>query len=195
MKWLRRLVVFEVINNLIIDLSKDPFNPVLSFEIAQAYEKEGQTASAVSFYLRTAEYGYESHPEYVFTALIKSSECFAHQKNREATVLNLILKAIAYLPNRPEGWFVLARYYEQAKKWQESYTASEVGLLFSRNRISPLPLNLGYLGEYVLLFEKAVSGWWVGRQDEALSTFKELLAKDIAPIYRVAINNNLEKIG
>lgn len=185
----------DLINNLIIDLSKDPFNPVLSLEIAKAYEEEGQTAAAVSFYLRAAEYGYESHPEYVFASLLKSSNCFANQKNREATVLNLILKAIAYFPNRPEGWFFLSRYYENAKKWQESYTASEVGLLFSKGRVSPLPVEVGYLGEYVLLFEKAVSGWWIGRQDEALTILKKLLTKDLAPIYRNAVTRNLEKIG
>jgi tetratricopeptide (TPR) repeat protein len=187
--------MFETINNMIVTLSHDPFSPELSFKLAQEYEKEGQTASAVSFYLRTAEYGYESHPEYVYAALLKSSECFKNQQNREHTVMDLILKAIAYLPNRPEAWFILARHYEQTKKWQESYTACEVGLLFSRTRLSTLPLELDYLGEYVLRFEKAVSGWWVGRQDEAIQIFRDLLKEDIAPIYRVAINNNLEKIG
>jgi len=187
--------VSDMVNNLIIDLSKDPFNPVLSLEIAKAYEAEGQTASAVSFYLRAAEYGYNTHPDYVYSSLLKSSNCFSSQKNREATVLNLILKAIAYLPNRPEGWFFLSRYYEGSKKWQESYSAAEVGLFFSKSRINPLPVDIGYFGEYVLLFEKAVSGWWVGRQDEAREIFKDLLTKDIAPMYKSSVINNLEKIG
>ena len=187
--------MFETINSLVIGLSKDPFNPILSFLLAQEYEKEGQTASAISFYLRTAEYGYESHPEYVYAALLKSSACFNHQKNRENTVLNLILKAVAYLPLRPEAWFFLARYYEQTQKWQESYTACEVGLACVTKDHPGLPVDLGYPGEYVLRFEKAVSGWWVGRQDEALQLFRDLLKEDIAPIYRAAVINNLEKIG
>ena len=37
------------IQNLIVDLSHDPFNPELNFQVAQAYDKEKQTASAVSF--------------------------------------------------------------------------------------------------------------------------------------------------
>ena len=49
------------ITDLIFELSKDPFNPVLSFRIAAEYQRIGQTASAVSFYLRTAEYGYHTH--------------------------------------------------------------------------------------------------------------------------------------
>ena len=46
-----------MIENLIVDLSHDPFNPVLNFDVAVEYEKSNQIASAVSFYLRCAEYG------------------------------------------------------------------------------------------------------------------------------------------
>ena len=101
--------MFKSINDLVFDLSKDPFNPILSFNIAMEYEKAGQTASAVSFYLRAAEYGYNSHPEYVYASLLKSAQCFENQKNRESTVHNLFLKAVAYIPTRPEAWFLLAR--------------------------------------------------------------------------------------
>jgi FkbM family methyltransferase len=182
------------INNLIVTLSKDPFNPVLSFNIAVEYERIGQTASAVSFYLRTAEYGYYSHPDYVYASLLKSAQCFENQKNRENTVLNLFLKAIAFLPARPESWFLLARWYERSSKWQEAYTAAEVGLSLAQHKQNPLPIWVDYPGEYVLRFEKAVSGWWVGRKDEAINIFRELLEEDIGQIYRTAIVNNLRTI-
>ena len=42
------------IEELVVQLSKDPFNPELNFECAVEYERINQTASAVSFYLRTA---------------------------------------------------------------------------------------------------------------------------------------------
>ena len=183
--------MYNRINSLIITLSNDPFNPTLSLDIATEYENIGQTASAVSFYLRTAEYGYYSHPEQVYAALLKSAHCFTSQKNREATVVNLYLKAIAYIPSRPEAWFLLSRWYERNQKWQESYTMAEVGLSFSSLKLGSLPVWVDYPGEYGLRFEKAVSGWWVGRKDEALSIFKELLKEDINQIYRSAIHNNL----
>jgi len=186
--------VFESINDFLIQLSNDPVNPVLSTSIADEYNKIGQTASAVSFYLRTAEYGYETHPEHVYVSLLRSSDCFEGQKGRTHTVLNLILKAIAYNPVRPEAWFFLARYYERNQKWQECYTAAEVGLTFSRMRMAPLPLTIGYEGEYVLNFEKAVSAWWVGRKDESIEIFKMLKSMDIAPNYKAAVLANLAKI-
>ena len=186
--------MYNRINSLIVSLSNDPFNPTLSLQIAIEYENIGQTASAVSFYLRTAEYGYYSHPEHVYASLLKSAQCFSNQKNRENTVVNLYLKAIAYIPSRPEAWFLLARWYERNKKWQEAYTAAEVGLSFGKLKSGPLPLWVDYPGEYGLRFEKAVSGWWVGRKDEALNIFKELLKEDIHQIYRSAIHNNLKTI-
>jgi FkbM family methyltransferase len=182
------------INNLIITLANDPFNPVLSLNIATEYENIGQTASAVSFYLRTAEYGYYSHPEHVYASLLKSAHCFSSQKNRENTVVNLYLKAIAYLPSRPEAWFLLSRWYERNQKWQESYSMAEVGLSFGHLKSGPLPVWVDYPGEYGLRFEKAVSGWWVGRKDEAINILKELLHEDIHYIYRSAIHNNLKTI-
>jgi FkbM family methyltransferase len=186
--------MYNRINSLIITLSNDPFNPVLSLNIATEYENIGQTASAVSFYLRTAEYGYYSHPEYVYASLLKSAHCFSSQKNRENTVVNLYLKAIAYLPSRPEAWFLLARWYERNQKWQEAYTMAEVGLSFGHLKSGPLPVWVDYPGEYGLRFEKAVSGWWVGRKDEAINIMKELLQEDIHYIYRTAIHNNLNMI-
>jgi FkbM family methyltransferase len=182
------------INSLIVTLANDPFNPVLSLNIATEYENIGQTASAVSFYLRTAEYGYYSHPEHVYASLLKSAHCFSSQKNRENTVVNLYLKAIAYIPSRPEAWFLLSRWYERNQKWQESYSMAEVGLSFGHLKSGPLPVWVDYPGEYGLRFEKAVSGWWVGRKDESINLMRDLLKEDIHQIYRSAIHNNLSTI-
>ena len=182
------------VNSLIISLANDPFNPVLSLNIATEYENIGQTASAVSFYLRTAEYGYYSHPEHVYASLLKSAHCFSSQKNRENTVVNLYLKAIAYIPSRPEAWFLLSRWYERNQKWQESYSMAEVGLSFGHLKSGPLPVWVDYPGEYGLRFEKAVSGWWVGRKDESINLMRDLLKENIHQVYRSAIHNNLRTI-
>lgn len=188
--------MYDAINTLTLELSNDPFNPVLSTELAVEYEKIGQTAAAVSFYLRTAEYGFYTHHEHVYASLLRASHCFEGQKNRTTTVLNLILKAIAYNPQRPEGWFVLAQYYERNKKWQESYTAAQTGIVFSADEEVALPVPVGYLGEYVLTFQKAVAAWWVGRQDESLTLFTQLLSQEnIAPNYLEAVKANLTKLG
>ena len=184
------------IKDLIVQLSNNPFSPELNLKIANAYDEVGQTASAVSFYLRTAEYGYYTHYDHVYASLLKSAQCFSTQRNREHTVQNLYYKAIAYLPNRPEAWFLFSRYFEQNKKWQESYTYAEVGLSLPRVKLKPLPIDVDYPGEYGLTFEKAVSSWWVGRQDESVQLFQNLLTEPLlAPQYKVAVENNLTSLG
>jgi tetratricopeptide (TPR) repeat protein len=163
------------IKELIIQLAVDSTNPVISLQLAVEYERIGQTASAVSFYLRAAEYGYYSHGEHVYAALLQASNCFENQTGREHTVLNLIEKAIAYSPNRPEGWFFLSRYHERRQHWQTSYTSAEVGISRLPSNFIPLPIDIGYPGFFCLFFEKAVSAWWVGRKEESKVLFYDLL--------------------
>jgi len=181
------------IEQLVIELSKDPFNPVLNFDVAVEYEKQNQTASAVSFYLRTAEYGHESHPTLVYASLLKVAHCFDDQNDRQATVTNCLLQAVAYLPYRPEGYFLLAQFHERLGQWQECYTWACIGLHHQLN--SPLPVHVGYEGQYVLQFEKAVSAWWIGRKNESIEIFNKLDAMYLEPGYRQAVKNNLERIA
>jgi hypothetical protein len=181
------------IEDLVVELSKDPFNPVLNFDVAVEYEKQNQTASAVSFYLRTAEYGIESHPTLVYASLLKVAHCFDDQNDRQATVSNCLLQAVAYLPYRPEGYFLLAQFHERLGQWQECYTWACIGLHHQLN--SPLPVHVGYEGQYVLQFEKAVSAWWIGRKDESIELFNKLNDMYLEPGYRQAVKHNLERIA
>jgi hypothetical protein len=181
------------IEDLVVELSKDPFNPVLNFDVAVEYEKQNQTASAVSFYLRTAEYGHESHPTLVYASLLKVAHCFDDQNDRQATVTNCLLQAVAYLPYRPEGYFLLAQFHERLGQWQECYTWACIGLHHQLN--SPLPVHVGYEGQYVLQFEKAVSAWWIGRKDESVEIFGKLNDMYLEPGYRQAVKNNIERIA
>jgi hypothetical protein len=181
------------IEDLVVELSKNPFNPVLNFDVAVEYEKQNQTASAVSFYLRTAEYGHESHPTLVYASLLKVAHCFDDQNDRQATVTNCLLQAVAYLPYRPEGYFLLAQFHERLGQWQECYTWACIGLHHQLN--SPLPVHVGYEGQYVLQFEKAVSAWWIGRKDESVEIFNKLDGMYLEPGYRQAVKNNIERIS
>lgn len=181
------------IEKLFEDASHDMFNPVLNFEIAKKYEELGQTAAAISFYLRAAEYGYDSNSLIVYTSLLKMAFCFEDQKGREHSVSNYLLQAIEYMPTRPEAYFLLSRFYERNQKWQECYTFAEVGSMYG-SRVDPLPADVEYPGAYGFMFEKSVSSWWIGRKKEFIKLSSELLAKDIADNYRAAIEWNMRMI-
>ena len=164
--------------------------------IAIEYEKLGQTASAVGFYLRAAEYGFDTHPLVAYGALLRISICIEGQKDRNLTVSNVILQAMAYLPERPEAYFLMSKFHEKFSQWQESYTFAELGLVLSDRRMSPLPIDVTYVGKYGLEFQKAVSSWWIGRRDETARLFIDLVGRqEVSEDYKNAITANMERIG
>lgn len=181
------------IESLIVDLSRDPFNPLLNFRVAVQYQHDNQTASAVSFYLRTIEYGYQTHPSHVYASLLKLAHCFEDQKDRTYTVTNAILQAMAYRPDRPEAYFLYSRFHERAQSWQECYTFATLGL--SALDDSPLPVNVDYHGRFCLEFEKAVSAYWIGRKDESIAIFTKLHGSDLPADYRQSVSANLERLN
>ena len=182
-----------MIESLISDLSHDPFNPEKNFECAVEYHRLNQTASAISFYLRTAEYGYFRHKEIAYASLLKLAECFEHQTGREHTVSNCLLQAIAYDPSRKEGYLLLSQYYEKAGAWQESYTFATMGYQLADKE--PLPVHVGYFGEYCLEYQIAVAAYWIGRKDESLALFNKLLTLSIEPHYEASVKSNLERLN
>lgn len=180
------------IEQLVIELSKDPFSPELNFKCAVEYQSINQTASAVSFYLRAAEYGIDTHPVIVYNSLLRMAGCFSDQNDRINTVSNCILQALAHMPERPEAYFLMAQFYERQNAWQECYTWSELGL--NAPECPPLPADIGYHGRYVLEFEKAVSSWWIGRKEESIKLLTSLSSQSIVEEYRKAVEFNLERI-
>jgi tetratricopeptide (TPR) repeat protein len=182
------------IEELVIRLSEDPFNPQYNFDCAVEYERINQTASAVSFYLRAAEYGVNQQPLIVYASLLKMAHCFEDQKDRTHTVTNCLLQAIDVIPNRPEAYFLLSQYYERQGNWQECYTWAKVGL-FHLDVHVPLPTDVGYPGSYCLEFEQAVSAWWIGRKEESKRLFSILLnERKVTTQYEQVIKSNIKMI-
>ena len=164
------------VKELALKLAENPFDVEINFNLATAYEEQLQYASAAGFYLRAAEYGYKTHPLITYTSLLKMAMCWGAQGDRNKTVYNNIMQAIAYLPNRPEAYFLLSRIKERNREYQECFTYAELGLLFATNAYNqPLPGYVEYNGTYCLLFEKAVAGWWIGRKSESKTLFQHLL--------------------
>lgn len=183
------------IEELVVELSKDPFNPDLNYAVAQEYDRLDQSASAVSFYLRTAEYGEDRHKPLVYQSLINLARCFDAQIDREATVSNCLLQAIGVMPFRPEAYFFLSQFHERLSHWREAYTFAEIGLIMAEAFRQP-PYDLkGYYGIYCLEFEKAVSAYWIGRPDESLELLHKLSAMELAPEYEQAVRNNIDRLS
>ena len=177
--------------SLIQELSEDPFNPALNYEVANEYLLLGQSASAVSFFLRCAEYGEQG--SLVYGSLCQIAKCFDTQTNREYSVSNTLLQAIALDDSRPEAYFLLAQFYERQGQWQECYTFATMGKRYASNKMRNL--SVGYHGEYCLDFELAVAAYWIGRKTESFEVFKKLETMNLAPEYQEIVKSNLEKLN
>jgi hypothetical protein len=160
--------------------------------LALEYDSMGQLASAVSFYIRAAERSNDATLQY--TALIRASMCFDKLGTRGLSVRGLLNQAITILPKRPEAHFLLARWHEreqQVESWVNCYTAASMALDICDFSVEPLSTPVDYPGRWGLLFEKAVSAWWVGLCDESYLIFKDLQQNYPmdAPHHQAVLNN------
>lgn len=181
------------IKELTVDLAADPFSVEKNFALAEEYERLQQHTSAAGFFLRAAEYGYKTHPLYTYASLLKMALCWSRQNDRKATAYVNLYEAMAFMPARPEAYFLLARSYEREKAWHKSFAFAELGMQCVTTAYNnPLPGWVEYNGEYCLLFEKAVASWWIGRKEESEKLFHKLLDEyKMSPEYVHGCLNNL----
>jgi len=178
----------------LLEYIKDPTNPERNFSIGLEYDLLGQSASAVSYYLRTAERTDDELLRY--ECLIRAALCFERQGSRNFTVKGLLLHAVALQPKRPEAFYHLSRFYERKEEdghWNECYTTASIGESVAETISSGLRTDVGYSGRDVLTFQKALSSWHCGLCDESRSLFKTLMSsKELSEDYKRVIYNNLK---
>lgn len=183
----------DLLNNYIFN----PENPEYNFDLALYYHNIGQTASAVSYYLRTAERTLDDLLKY--ECLIRASMCFDSQGTRNFTVKGFLLHALAICPKRPEAYYLMSKFHEKENKdgsWNESYTISSIGLEVADLNPTPLKTIVEYPGNYSLLFQKANSSWWCGLCEESRDLFLTLLNDyQMSDTFRNIAINNLKKMN
>jgi len=183
-------------NDALYQYALDTENPETNFTLALEYEKIGQTASAITYYLRAADRTDDLNLAY--ECLLHCASCFHTQKNRDYTVKGLYQQAIATLPKRPEAYFLYARYLEWITQYAESYTIATLGLTIADFDSAPLRTNVEYPGKYGILFEKAVSSYWWGKGMECRSLFHQLVNEywDVMDQkHKDAVENNITRLG
>jgi len=162
-----------------------------TLELAVEYEKQNQTASAVSFYQRVVELS--DNNDIVYEMLIKCGQCLASHEYNAYSVRGLYLQAISHIPIRPEAYYFLSEMYQgDNHTWQESYTTAVCGLEYIKNERNVSGVDLLYPGDYGLIFNKAVSAWWIGRIEESKNIFLDLKNNYVMnDLISQLVNNNL----
>jgi hypothetical protein len=165
-----------------------------NFNIAVFYNQIGQTASAISYYLRAAERATEDLLKY--ESLIKASICFDSQGCRNNSVEGMLKHCVALMPKRPEGYFYLSRFYERSFRWFDSYLIASIGEKVSCRNPSKLRTELDYPGFYGIIFEKAVSSWHTGLCEESRDYFKYLsIYEPLDKLHKNSVRYNLKNLN
>jgi GR25 family glycosyltransferase involved in LPS biosynthesis len=152
--------------------SADPENADNNFNLGVWYWNENHTAPALSYFLRCAERAEDDLLAY--EALLWAHQCYEKQGTRDSTAKTLLQHAVNLLPTRPEAYFLLAKFHGKREQWTDTYTVSHQGLIFSEKNLKPLKNGVGYMGEFALLYEKAVAGWWWGKSNETRKLLQEI---------------------
>jgi FkbM family methyltransferase len=180
-----------VLNEYIFDTE----NPEKNYRLGLEYEMIGQTASALSYYLRAAER--TENKNLAYECLIRMGNCFNSQKNRKFSVKSMYHAAIALLPERPEAYYYLSRFLEQDLHYFESYTTCEIALNISEGKTFE-PLHVYYPGKYALLFQKATSAWWRGKGKESRQLYQQLVDdywNVMDEPHKESVEGNILKLG
>lgn len=154
--------------------SLDTENPEHNFNLGVWYENQGHTAPALSYFLRCAERGFESDPDLAYEALIRGSYCYFKQGTRDGSGRGMLWQAQMFLPNRPEAYYLLARYAAKNEWWQDTYSTTQLSLMVCDFDLPPLRTDVEYPGKYGILYEKSVSAWWWGKENETRSLLQEI---------------------
>lgn len=190
--------MYELENALTV-FAFDTENDEKNYDLAIIYDKLGQTAAAISYYLRTADR--TDNKELAYECLIRAGHCFNKQGNRDLTVEGLYKRAMDLIPTRPEAYYVLSRFFEWKKNYRDSYNYCCLALNNANFYCKPLRSNVHenvIYTDYGILFQKAVAAWWIGRGHESRSIFK-YLAKEynrtIDKQHLDSIQDNLSRLG
>lgn len=171
-------------------------DPEINFALARYYDSIGQSASAVSYYLRCAERTDIDLLRY--ECLLHCARCFERQGKRNLTVRGLLQHAIVIHPTGPEAYWILSRIYEQDNSykdhWMNAYTIASMGM-HCCSASTVLRHSVGFPGLFALKFQRALTAWWAGLCDEARILFEELKTEpDISTEYLQLVHNNINLI-
>ena len=175
------------LKNLLYSYVYNPTNEN-RLDLADEYYRLEQYAAALSYYLQTAEMSPDKDMQYY--SLIQCGKCFQVPGNRKHSVMTLYKHAIHLLPERPEAYYYLSKVYEWHNEWFDCYTFAHLGL--EKPQVDDIYTNkLAYNGKVMILFQKALSAWWIGKGDESRDLHTEMISKYFHTMDETLLNTML----
>ena len=138
------------------------------FDLASEYDRMGQCAAAVPFYLRAADKEWED-TLLQYTCLVRMGAMYYRMGRRWSTTDAILQDAVALRPDRPEAWYWLAKCAKEKSKWKECLMYAVMGLRAD----SESNIDCKYPGKFALYYYEAISDWHIrGTETSKEKTFK-----------------------
>jgi tetratricopeptide (TPR) repeat protein len=176
-------------------------NGFFNFDLGLDYFNEGHYASAMTFFLRSAELEYlfeHANENLIYPSLVMVSECLGRIGRRRASQKTALLNAVAYLPNRYEAHYLLSQFYEREQDYFNCFASAKMALsCFQQDSMKLVPFMYD-VQEYQIKFQIAYCAWWVGRFDYSRKTFFEIsnqYGMSMDEKYRTLVQNNITRLG
>lgn len=186
----------------IVEFVHNPYDLIVNLQLGREYENRKQYASAISHYMRGAEYGldslnHENKRVLIVECLLRAGECFNKLGSRIHSTKTLGLQALGFAPELPHAYLFLSRMYEAEENWPECNAMCYAALNNMENYV-PFFFNERTYDEMhnEILFQKAVSNYHTGRIDKARIEFYELKKMpNLQGWIRQAIDRSIQAIG
>jgi tetratricopeptide (TPR) repeat protein len=153
----------------------DNENPAWNFNLGLEYEAIGQSAAAITYYLRAAERC--NHSTIAYESLLHMGHLYDSQGRRGRTAMSCWRKALAMMPKRPEAYYYISRFYNWHQDYDQGYLFSKLALDFCEFDLEPLQCTW-YIDptkyKLCLEFDRGLSAWWWGLVEESKSILVNL---------------------
>jgi hypothetical protein len=143
-----------MLQDLLSQVVLDTHNSSKMYELAKEYDRLEQGAAAATFYLRAADYEKEDKL-LKYKSLIRLGKIYNREGRRFITVNSILQDAISTIPNRPEAYYFLAKYFQEKDEWRPSLTY----LSIAKHFLGQDDIDVDYPGDDDLEFLYARAVW------------------------------------
>ena len=188
-------------NNPINKFVSNTLDPQYNYNLGLEYFADGHFASAMTFFLRSAELGDASeykNKNLIYESLIYVAECLSKMGRRKTSLKTALLNAIAFDPKRCEAYYMLSQWSEIVSDYHNclamAYLSLEMHTIQKNEGIEEL---LG-IKDYKIKYQIAFSLWWVGRFNESRNAFFALsndYGTSMDDSYIEMVQGNITRLG
>lgn len=156
-------------NKELLAYINNPKSSKACFDLGEWYYKQSQWAGALTYYLKVTEI--DDNKELTYYSLLKGGRALHRQDRQTYQAKGMYLQAISVMPERSEGYYWLSKTHVELREWNEGLTMACIGYECEDSK----DIDLEYDGKYGFLITKANCYKEIGRFDEAIEIYTNLL--------------------